>query len=425
MSKEINFDLKSLIDYIESEYGIERSVAISIIEESMIKSARNHKHFTKDLNIIIDEKSGKIRVFDKVVVDNELTGVGIVNSTLGKRINHGKEVQEGDVLDVEYPASVLGRACARECKMLIVQKLKQAKNFNIVANYKNRVGDIVSGIVSGIEKGNIIFNINGKVEAVIPKKERILKEKYKIGDSITGVIVGINEKQRNSPIVVSRADKLFLTQLLHQEVSEIADGIVEVVNVSRNPGFRSKIVVKSRDPKVDPVGACVGRKGMRINHVKNSLQGEKIDIVRFSDNIDDMIKEAFSPAKIESIEIDPINPSIINVTVYPDQYATAVGKFGSNVRMVSEIVGKKIFIKKSLALMSFDEQKEYAISTMSELFSISNNVAEQIVNAGYLSPEGIVADDEASFISSTGLDEVTGKGIYAASQVVAGGEMKI
>lgn len=410
--------MKSLIDYVEGQYRIDRGTVVSIIEESMRKSALKHNKFTDDLRIEVDELHNKIRVFDRVVVNDEITGTGIVSSEVGRRLNHGKSVEEGDVFEVEYPASKLGRICARECKMTIFQKLKTVRNSNVVANYKDRIGDIVSGTVSGIERGNIIFTANGKTEMVIPREERIAREKYKIGDPIDGVIIGINEKQRNSPIVVSRSSKRFLEELLRKEVSEIADGVVEIMEISRNPGFRSKILVRSKNSSVDPVGACVGRRGSRINSVKNSLSGEKIDIVRFSDSIEDMVKEALAPAKVKSVELDAIDPDVVNVTVFPEEYANAVGKFGSNVKMASEIVGRKILVKKALSMLSFDEQKDHMVTTMSEMLSISKNVAEQIVNAGYLSPEGITEDDEGSFIASTGLDEITGRGIYAAARAV-------
>lgn len=418
MAKEEEFDLKTFLKYVENEYGVERDLAVSIIEEAMTKAARKNRRFTNDLRIVVGADE-KLHVYDKVVVDDDSVGAGIVSSEVGKRINHGKPVQEGDILDVEYPGSVLGRVCARESRMLILQKLKTAKNFNIMSTYKDKVGDIVSGIVSGIEKGNIIFNVNGKTSMVIPRNERIQKEKYAIGDSISGVIIGVNEKQRNSPIVVSRANNRFLEELMKREVSEIADGTVEILNVCRDPGHRAKIMVKSNNSLVDPVGACVGRKGMRINNVKTALSGERLDIIRYSDSISELVKEALSPAKVEDVNIDMSDPSIVTVTVSPEEYSKAVGKFGSNVRMASTIVGKKIHVVKAVALMSFDEQKEHAVLTMSELFSISKNIAEQIVNAGYLTPEGIAEDDEASFVASTGLDEVTGKGLYAASKVIA------
>jgi transcription termination/antitermination protein NusA len=418
MTRENDFDIKSLIDYVENQYGVDRSAVVSIIEESMRKSAIKHNKFTEDLRIEVDETSNKIRVFDRVVVNDEITGTGIVTSSTGRRLNHGKEVREGDVFEVEYPASKLGRICARECKMTILQKLKTVRNTNVILNYKDRIGDIVSGTVSGIEKGSIIFTVNGRTEMVIPRSERILKETYKIGDPIDGVIIGINEKQRNSPITVSRSSKRFLEELLRREVSEIADGTVEIMEVSRDPGFRSKILVRSKNTTVDPVGACVGRKGARINNIKNALSGERVDIVRFSDKMEDMVREALAPARVKSVDFDVLDPGVINVTVFPEEYARAVGKSGSNVRMASEIVGKKINVRKALAMLSFEEQKEHTVLTMAEMLSITKTVAEQIVNAGYLAPEGIAEDDEASFIYATGLDEVTGKGIYAAARTI-------
>jgi len=412
------FDIKTLINYIEREYGIDRDVVISIIEESITKAARKNKHFTNDLRIVVDRNNLSVHVYDTFVVSDENKGAGFISTKLGPKYNNGNPVQEGDLLEIEIPTKYLGRICARESRMLIMQKIKNAKDFNTISEYKTKTGDIVSGTVTGIDRGNIILTVNGRTEMVIPKSERILKEKFKIGDSVHGIILGVNEKQKHSPIVVSRSSKRYIEELMKREVSELNDGTLEIMGVSRDPGHRAKIAIRSNNDRVDPVGSCVGRRGVRINNVKNELSGERIDIIRYSENVMDFIKDALAPARVESIEYDPHDQEALLVTVSPDQYPLAVGRFGNNVRLASELVGHRIHVKKSMLTASFEEQKEYAVATLSEMFDISTADATQIVNSGFLTPEGIAEEDEVTFISSTGLDEVKGKGIYAAAVAI-------
>ena len=220
-------------------------------------------------------------------------------------------------------------------------------------------------------------------------------------------------------MILSRASGKFLEALFRLEVSEISDGVVEIMGVARDPGYRAKLAVRTSNENVDPVGACVGQRGSRVRTIVSELSGEKIDIVRWNEDIRQYVAGALAPAKLESIEVDPVLPNTVHVVVAADQYSLAIGKRGQNVRLTTKLTGWHVEVKKSMATASFEDQKAEAIKELAETFSVSTAVATQMADAGYLTVEGIVEEDEASFIAATGLDEVTAKGVYAAAQAVA------
>ena len=205
------------------------------------------------------------------------------------------------------------------------------------------------------------------------------------------------------------------------EVSEIADGVVEIMGVSRDPGYRAKLAVRTSNENVDPVGACVGQRGSRVRSIVNELNGEKIDIVRWNEDIRQYVAQALAPAKLESIEVDPdpSQPNTVHVVAAADQYSLAIGKRGQNVRLATKLTGWHVEVRKSMATASFEDQKAEAIKELAETFSVSTAIATQMADAGYLTVDGIADEDEASFIAATGLDEVTAKGVYAAAKALA------
>jgi len=240
-----------------------------------------------------------------------------------------------------------------------------------------------------------------------------------VGDSIRAIVHNVKSESTGPAVTLSRASGEFVRTLFRLEVSEIADGVVEIMGVARDPGYRSKLAVRTLDEKVDPVGACVGLKGARVRNIVRELSGEKIDIVRWSEDPKIYITQALAPAKLESVEVDPDASNTVHVTVAPDQYSLAIGKRGQNVRLTSKLTGWHVDITKAMSLASFEDQKAEAIKTLADTFSISTAVATQLADAGFLTVEGIVESDEEGFIAATGLDEVTAKGLYAAAQAVA------
>ena len=418
----MNSQLLAVVQHIESERGVSREIVLQAIEQAISQAARKNRDVTNDLRVVIDRKDLSLHVFDTLVASDEDTGPGFISIARATRANHGKPVAEGETIEIEMPASRLGRIAAQTSRQMIMQKIREAERTNTFSEYKDRVGDIISGTVSAVSHRDVYVTV-GKTEMILPGKERIPTEEFQVGDPIRAIILRVvssDDKSAKGPsVVLSRASGKFVEALFRLEVSEIADGIVEIMGVSRDPGYRAKLAVRTSNENVDPVGACVGQRGSRVRAIVNELNGEKIDIVRWNDDIRQYVAQALAPAKLESIEVDPVLPNTVHVVAAADQYSLAIGKRGQNVRLTTKLTGWHVEIRKSMATASFEDQKAAAIKELAETFSVSTAVATQMADAGFLSVDGIVGEDEASFIAATGLDEVTAKGIYAAAQAVA------
>ena len=413
-----NSQLLAVVQHIEAERGVSREIVLTAIEQAISQAAKKNREVTNDLRVAIDRKDLSLHVYDTLVCSDEETGPGFISLAAAARYSKGAPVAEGQTIEVEMPASRLGRIAAQTSRQMIMQKIREAERTNTFSEYRDRVGDIVSGTVSAVARRDIYVTV-GKTEMLLPAKERIPTEDYQIGDPIKAIILRVDPEAKGPSVVLSRASGKFVEALFRLEVSEISDGVVEIMGVSRDPGFRAKIAVRTSNENIDPVGACVGQRGSRVRAIVNELSGEKIYIVRWNDDIRLYVSQALAPAKLESVDVDPVAPNTVHITVAPDQYSLAIGKRGQNVRLTTKLTGWHIDVKKSLATASFEDQKAEAIKNLAETFSISTAVATQVADAGFLTIEGIVEEDEASFIAATGLDEVTAKGIYAAAKAVA------
>lgn len=416
--KENNFDIKSLLTFIEANYKLDRDTILDIIELSILKAASKNKKFSSDLCVKIDKNDYTVHVYDSFIVDDELTGPGIISSKLAKQYSKNGNIQEGDIIEIEIPIQNLGRICARDSRMMILQKIKQTKNENIISEYEHKIGTIITGIVSGFDKGNIIFTVNGNVDMIIPQKEKIFNEKYKNGDVISGVIIGVNKKQKYSPIIVSRSSDIFVEELMRNEIPEINDGKLKIMNIVRSPGNLTKVIVKSEDPKLDVVGTCVGKNGIRIKNIKSEFQHEKIDIIRHSDNIIDIVKESLLPIEVYDIKPDVLNPSTLIITTDSRSYEHLTKRYNKNVYLTSKLIGHRIIVEKRLDIASFEEIKENAIRTISENLDISLIESKVLVNSGYTTIECIADEDLDTFITNCGLNEITASGIHAAASTI-------
>ena len=414
----MNNQLLAVVQHIESERGVSREIVLTAIEQAISQAARKNQSVTNDLRVEIDRKDLSLHVYDTLVVSDEETGPGFITSARAVRFNHGNPVQEGDTIEIEMPAARLGRIAAQTSRQMIMQKIREAERTNTFAEYKDRVGDIVSGTVSAVSHRDTYITV-GKTEMILPGKERIPTEDYQVGDTVKAIIIRVDPEARGPSVVLSRASGKFVEALFRLEVSEIADGVVEIMGVSRDPGYRAKLAVRTANENVDPVGACVGQRGSRVRSIVNELSGEKIDIVRWNEDIRQYVAQALAPAKLESIEVDPVQPNTVHIIAAADQYSLAIGKRGQNVRLATKLTGWHVEVKKSMATASFEDQKAEAIKELAEMFSVSTAVATQMADAGYLTVDGIIEEDEASFIAATGLDEVSAKGIYAAAKAVA------
>ena len=413
----MNNELLSIVSYLERDRGVNREIIIQAIESAIQQAARKSLEVSNDLRVEIDRKTLSIKAFDTVVVSEEDTGLGFLSLRKAKTLK--PDVKPGDTLDIEIPPSHLGRIAAQTARQMILQKIREAERKNVYDEYKDRIGDIVSGTIRQISHRDLIIEL-GKTEAIMPAKERLPTEEYNVGDRIRAYVFRVQAGANGPSVVLSRACPEFVKTLFRLEVSEIADGIVEVMGVARDPGFRSKIAVKTLDEKVDPVGACVGLRGVRVRNIVRELNGEKIDIVRWSDDIKQYVAQALAPARLEGVALDPNDARTVHVMVAPDQLSLAIGKRGQNVRLTSKLTGWRVDIQKSGEEVSFEEKRETAIEELAEMLDISEEVASTLVANGFLTTDGIV-DVEVSYLQEvTGLDEETVRKIWVAAQAASG-----
>jgi transcription termination/antitermination protein NusA len=413
----MNNQLLAVVQHIESERGVSREIVLTAIEQALAQAARRNALVTNDLRVSIDRKDLSLHVYDTFVVSED-KGVGFIPKAKAMRFNGGVPLEDGDTIEIEIPASRLGRIAAQMSRQMIMQKIRDAERTNTFSEYRDRVGDIVSGTVASVVRRDLYVTV-GKTEMYLPSKERIPTEDYQVGDSIRAIIKRVDPEAKGPSITLSRSDNKFLEALFRLEVSEISDGVVEIMGVSRDPGYRAKLAVRTSNESIDPVGACVGQRGSRVRNIVRELGGEKIDIVRWNEDIRQYVAQALAPAKLESIEIDPSQPNSVKCIAAADQYSLAIGKRGQNVRLATKLTGWRVEVKKSMATASFEDQKAEAIKELAEMFSVPTAVATQMADAGYLTVDGIAEEDEASFIAATGLDEVTARGVYAAAKAVA------
>ncbi len=413
----MNNELLSIISYLERDRGVNREIIIQAIESAIQQAARKSLDVSNDLRVEIDRKTLTIKAYDTVVISDEDSGVGFLSLRRARTLK--RDVKPGDTLDVEIPPSHLGRIAAQTARQMILQKIREAERKNVYDEYKDRIGDIVSGTIRQIVHRDLIVEL-GKTEAILPAKERIPTEEYNVGDRIRAYVYRVQSGVNGPAVVLSRACSDFVKTLFRLEVAEIADGIVEVMGVARDPGYRSKIAVKTLDEKVDPVGACVGLRGVRVRNIVRELNGEKIDIVRWSEDIKQYVTQALAPAKLEGVAIDPDESRTVHVTVAPDQLSLAIGKRGQNVRLSSKLTGWRVNIQKSGEEVSFEEKRETAVKELAEVLDISEETASTLVANGFLTTDGIM-DAEIPYLQEvTGLDEETVRKIWAAAQGASG-----
>ena len=412
----MNNELSAVVNYIERERGVDREIVLVAIEEAIKQAAKRNPGVTNDLRVEIDRKNLSLHVYDTMVVSDEDSGTGFMSVAKARKIK--PDANEGDTIEIEMPASQLGRIAAQTSRQMIMQKIREAERNNTFQDFKGRIGEIVSGTVSSVSRRDL-YVLVGKTEMYLPAKERIPTEEFGVGDSIRAIVLSVKQDDKGPAVTLSRASCDFVRMLFRLEVSEISEGIVEIMGVSRDPGYRAKIAVRTHDEKVDPVGACVGLKGARVRNIVRELNGEKLDIVRWSEDVKNYVAQALAPARLESIELDAEGANTVHVTVAPDQYSLAIGKRGQNVRLTSKLTGWHVDVTKSMELASFEDQKAEAIKTLADTFSISTAEATQLADAGFLNVEGILETDEADFAAATGLDGVKASGIYAAAKAVA------
>lgn len=405
----MNTELLTIINYMERDRGVNRELIIHAIESALESVVAKKLDCVGDLRVEINRKTLTIKAFRSYNVSDTETGNSFLTVAEARKIN--PEAVEGSRVEMEIPPSIIGRIGVQNARQMIVQNIRQVERDNLVSLYKDRVGEIVCGTVRNIaRRGDIIVDLDGS-EAWLPSRECIPGEDFEIGDTIRALVYrvqsGTTPQGGPAPaIVLSRACPDFLKALFVLEVSEIAEGVVEIMGVARDPGSRAKIAVRSHDDKVDPVGACVGLRGTRVRNVVSELNGEKVDIVRWSPDIRQYAAQALSPAKLLSVSVVDEDRRLLETIVSPDQLSLAIGRKGQNVRLTTRLIGWHVDIKSPEEDQSFQNSVQKAIDAFVAL-GVQPDEAMALVQGGYTTPEG-VADPSATFnqiCEDTGLTE--------------------
>jgi N utilization substance protein A len=355
---ETSFSLKHTIDQIVKEKGIDKRVILEALEQAVLSAANKKYRNTRDLEAHYNEEIGEVELFEFVtVVDEVMDSYREIDLEEAKEVD--PEVEIGDSLGMKIDASDFTRIAAQTAKQVIIQKVREAERETIYEEFKDRRNELVNGIVRRFEKGEIIVDL-GRVEAVLPHNEQAPREVYRQGDRIKGLITDIRMTPKGPQILLSRTSPDLLAKLFEAEVPEISESIVEIKGVVRDPGSRSKIAVSSRDSNVDPVGACVGMRGSRVQNVVSELRGEKIDIIPWSEDIARFACNALAPAVVSKVYIDEEMRSM-EIIVADDQLSLAIGKRGQNVRLAARLTGWKTDIN-SESQAAGEEIMQYASS---------------------------------------------------------------
>ncbi|MEN8257852.1 MAG: transcription termination factor NusA [Thermodesulfobacteriota bacterium] len=346
-------ELKRIIDQISRDKGFDRTILVEALESAVLSAA--HKKFgqRRDLDVRFNEELGEVELFQfRTVVDkveDEQTEV-----SLKEAVSLDPDVEMGDELGSKMDdVADLGRIAAQSAKQVIIQKMRDAERDVIYDMYKNREGEILNGIVQRFERGNMVVNL-GRTDALLPKSEMMPRRSYRQGDRVRALLLEVRESARDHQLILSRTSDQFLVNLFTIEVPEIHEGIVKIITAVREPGMRAKIGVVSSETDVDPVGACVGMKGSRVQNVVQELQGEKIDIVPWSPDPARYVSNALSPAQVSMVSVDEDNKALL-VIVPDDQLSLAIGRGGQNVRLASMLLGWKIDVKSESRYAKMDE----------------------------------------------------------------------
>jgi N utilization substance protein A len=408
-------ELLQIADAVAREKSIDKSIVLEAMEDAMTRAAKQRYGLENDIRAEIDPRTGETRLNRLLqvaeVVENDATQISIADAT-----KRNPAAQVGDFIAEALPPIEFGRIAAQSAKQVIVQKVRDAERDRVYEEYRDRIGDIINGVVKRAEYGNVIVDL-GRGEGIVRRDETLPRETFRPGDRIRAYIYDVRREQRGPQIFLSRTHPQFMAKLFGQEVPEIYDGVVDVVSVARDPGSRAKIGVRSKDGSIDPVGACVGMRGSRVQAVVNELQGEKIDIIQWSPDVATFVVNALAPAEVSKVVLDE-EAERIEVVVPDEQLSLAIGRRGQNVRLASQLTGWDIDIMTE-AEESERRQKEFAARTklFVDALDVDETLAQLLASEGFAEVEELTLVDPREISSIEGLDEQTAEELQNRAKV--------
>jgi len=401
MAENVFSDLSKVIEQVGKDKGIDKQIVIDAITQGMLVAARKKYGTYREIEAQYNEETGEVELFEfKEVVPREKFIDEEVEIPFDEAQKLDPNVQLDDSIGIKLEATDLGRIAAQTAKQIIMQKVRDAERSIIFNEFEERKGEIASGIARRVEKGAIVVDL-GRTEAYIPPREQIPGEQYKPGDRIQGYLSEVRQTTRGPQIIMSRADERYLMKLFEMEVPEIYDGVVEIMAAAREPGQRAKIAVRSKDNSVDPVGACVGMKGSRVQNIVQELRGEKIDIVPWDEDITRFACNALAPAEISRVFLDDANREM-EIVVPDSQLSLAIGKRGQNVRLAAKLTGWKLDI---ISESSAASRTAESIFNLMLIPGMNETMAQNIFQSGFGSFQAVAAASVEELMTIPGYDD--------------------
>ena len=402
----MNAEFIAGLEFWEREKGVSRETLMAAVHEALLQAAKKAVGPARELRVEIDQKNGDIKAFAKLIVSERVISVHDQISVFDAR-RLKPDAKVGDELEKEVTPTGFGRIASQYAKQALMMKIRQAEKALIFTEFKDRVGDIVSGTVRRFERSDVILDL-GKYEALLPNRERVPTEEYQVGERIRCYVKAVEEGPHGPEIILSRADPQFIIKLFKLEVSEINDGTIEIKGIAREPGFRTKMAVYSRDPKVDPVGACVGMRGQRVKNIVRELNNEKVDVIPWSSDIKTFVTKALEPAQLKSIELDEVRKRV-KILVSEDQLSLAIGKRGQNARLTARLTGWEVDIDaEHIVTKGFDEKVAEAVEALAAIPGVTRDQADALVHSGLTRLEDLLSAEESDLNS---IEQINGKAV--------------
>jgi len=416
-------DIVALIEYYEKEKAIDRDKVVAALEYAFISAYRKMvpgADAIETLRAEVNTRKGETRIFASLTVVADEDYKDKFNQVpLSTAIKKNPTAQAGETQEFNVTPKDFGRIAVQTAKQTMMQRLRQAEKEMIYEEFKDRAGDVVSGTVRRFERNDVMIDL-GKFEGIMPNRERVQGEDYNIGDRIRCYVLAVENESRGPEIILSRSHPNFVRRLFEAEVNEISDHTVEIRGIAREAGFRTKVAVWSADSKVDPVGACVGMRGARVKNIVRELNNEKVDIIRWSEDPKEFVREALKPAELRGITVDEAN-HVVHVTVDEVDLSKAIGRKGQNARLSSRLMGWDVQVRRDESKEEqFKEKIGGAAHTLGEQLGITDDLANKLTLAGGFSPE-MVVDMPVDYIATAlEITEEAAEAILARARTIVG-----
>ncbi len=402
----MNKEILLVAEAVSAEKGVDEDIIFGAIESALAMATKKRYDEDADIEVSIDRETGEYQTVRRwlVVPDDELALLG-TQFTTEEAAEKDESLKPGDVYEEQVENVEFGRIAAQTAKQVIVQKVRDAERAQVVELYEGRVGELVAGTVKKVTRDNVIVDLGSNAEGLLPREQLVGRETFRINDRVRAILREISTESRGPQLILSRACPEMLIELFKIEVPEIAEGVIQIRSAARDPGSRAKIAVKTNDQRIDPVGACVGMRGSRVQAVSNELDNERVDIVLWDDNAAQLVINAMSPAEVESIVVDEESHTM-DVAVAEDNLAQAIGRAGQNVRLASELTGWTINVMSvEEAVEKQEAEAGQVIQTFMEQLDVDEDVAGILVDEGFTSLEEVAYVPLEEMTSIDGFDE--------------------